>query len=133
MHIIFYVPSEEYLNLTGIFQQYWDIKSKHYDKLLFIESGLFFEIMYNAVIFHKELSHSYCYNEKTKKIYKSLLKIKNTLSNLVSKGYKIVIAEKIETDEKMKPRSIIENILYKKNTPKCAICSNFHDRYLYRL
>lgn len=39
-----YIPKSDFVRLTPNQQQYWNIKSKHWDKLVFFRVGKFFEL-----------------------------------------------------------------------------------------
>ncbi|KAL6049811.1 DNA mismatch repair protein msh6, variant 2 [Balamuthia mandrillaris] len=99
-----YVPVNALLNMTETERQYWEIKSKHWDKLVFFKVGKFYEL-YNkdADVGHQVLDLKLT----TKKSRKGAWNMRQAgvpqqkfdpwCAKLVGLGYKLVIVDETET------------------------------------
>lgn len=45
-----YIPQQEFNKLTNTKKQYWSIKAKHFDKIIFFKLGKFYEVFYEDSI-----------------------------------------------------------------------------------
>ena len=92
-----FVPSEEYKNLSPFMKQYWNIKSKYYNKLVGIQMGRFYVFHFqDAIIMHKLLdfritiapdSTAFWIGEKTLAKYSE---------KIFSQGYIFVLADQLD-------------------------------------
>jgi DNA mismatch repair protein MSH6 len=96
-----YIPKEDECQFSPMFQQYWNLKRKIFDTILFLKFGncymIFFE---DALTVRKELDLKVCFwgaNRPCVTVMDSSLK-KHT-SRLLERGYKVSVAEQMETDD----------------------------------
>ncbi len=103
-----YIPKEEEVQFSPMFQQYWTLKKKIFDTILFLKFGNCYMIFFDdALTVRKELDLKVCFwgaNRPCVTVMDSSLK-KHT-SRLLERGYKVSVAEQMETDDK-KEGSII--------------------------
>ena len=99
-----YVPEEFKRNLTPAMRQWWEMKEKHFDIILFFKMGKFYELYHmDALIAVKELGillmkgdAAHCgFPERGFSKYSSLL---------IERGYKVARIEQTETPEMMAER-----------------------------
>lgn len=93
-----YIPPNEWEKMSGVMQQYWQIKSVHFEKILFFKLGKFYEIFYDdAIICHKLLDLAWMCNNFKKKQKLHVGFPEKTLEKyveiLVNNGYKIAVVE----------------------------------------
>jgi len=98
-----YIPPGALSKMTPTMVQYWEIKSKNFDKILLFKLGKFYELFYDdALICHKELDLNWMggkmhvgFPEKALEKYGY---------ELVSRGYKVCVVEQTETPKQMEER-----------------------------
>ncbi|KAF9682541.1 hypothetical protein SADUNF_Sadunf05G0119700 [Salix dunnii] len=99
-----YLPAEFVKSLTGGQRQWWELKSKHMDKVLFFKMGKFYELFeMDAHVGAKELDLQYMKGEQPHCGFPE----KNFLMNvekLARKGYRVLVVEQTETPEQLELR-----------------------------
>ncbi len=97
-----FVPESEYPSMTPTVRQYWQIKKDNMDKIVLFKLGKFYELFNeDAAICHKLLDLNWTgplhvgFPEKCLDKYGSIL---------VNAGYKVIVAEQMETPKEMKKR-----------------------------
>jgi len=90
-----YIPTKEWNAFTPAMSQYWKIKCKSYDSIIFFKLGKFYELFYeDAVICHRVLDLNWMQTDP-KKLHvgfpeKNREKYANTL---VDQGYRVIVVE----------------------------------------
>nr|XP_045608905.1 DNA mismatch repair protein Msh6-like [Procambarus clarkii] len=99
-----YVP-ESFLNQqTPALRQWWDIKSQHYDTVLFFKMGKFYELFnMDATLGVQELGLIMMKGEKAHVGFPEIAYGRYS-STLIDKGYKVARIEQTETPEMMEKR-----------------------------
>eukprot|EP01022_Parablepharisma_sp_SALTPOND_P036623 TRINITY_DN99_c0_g2_i1.p1 TRINITY_DN99_c0_g2~~TRINITY_DN99_c0_g2_i1.p1 ORF type:complete len:735 (+),score=94.06 TRINITY_DN99_c0_g2_i1:4953-7157(+) len=97
-----YIPESAFTGMTATVKQYWQIKRNNMDKVVFFKLGKFYE-MFNedAMVGHKILDLNWTgplhvgFPERCLEKYGAIL---------VNNGYKVIVAEQMETPKAMKKR-----------------------------
>ncbi|XP_034233656.1 DNA mismatch repair protein Msh6-like [Thrips palmi] len=98
------VPEDFKKNLTPAMRQWWEMKSKHYDCVLFFKVGKFYELYHmDAVIGCTELELSYMKGDFAHSGFPEKAYGRFSAS-LIDKGYKVARVEQTETPEMMNER-----------------------------
>ncbi|KAL4708038.1 hypothetical protein ACJJTC_014558 [Scirpophaga incertulas] len=99
-----FVPSEFMNNQTPAHRQWWEMKSSHYDCVLFFKVGKFYELYHmDAAVGVNELGFSYMKGEFAHSGFPESAYARMA-STLVSKGYKVARVEQTETPDMMQER-----------------------------
>ncbi|XP_059051642.1 probable DNA mismatch repair protein Msh6 isoform X2 [Achroia grisella] len=99
-----YVPPDFYKTQTPAHRQWWEIKSSHYDCVLFFKVGKFYELYHmDATVGVSELGFSYMKGEFAHSGFPESAYAR-MVSTLVSKGYKVARVEQTETPDMMQER-----------------------------
>ncbi|CAH2095409.1 unnamed protein product [Euphydryas editha] len=99
-----FVPPEFMKQQTPAHKQWWEIKSKHFDSVLFFKVGKFYELYHmDAAVGVNELGFSYMKGEFAHSGFPESA-YSRMASTLVSKGYKVVRVEQTETPDMMQER-----------------------------
>ncbi|KPJ16004.1 putative DNA mismatch repair protein Msh6 [Papilio machaon] len=99
-----YVPPDFYNTQTPGHKQWWDMKSAHYDCVLFFKVGKFYELYHmDAAVGVNELGFSYMKGQFAHSGFPESA-YGRMASTLVSKGYKVARVEQTETPEMMQER-----------------------------
>ncbi|XP_064074096.1 probable DNA mismatch repair protein Msh6 isoform X1 [Vanessa tameamea] len=99
-----YVPMEFMKKQTPAHKQWWEIKSKHFDSVLFFKVGKFYELYHmDAAVGVNELGFSFMKGEFAHSGFPESA-YSRMASTLVSKGYKVVRVEQTETPDMMQER-----------------------------
>ncbi|XP_039760055.1 probable DNA mismatch repair protein Msh6 isoform X3 [Pararge aegeria] len=99
-----YVPPEFYKSQTPAHKQWWEMKSSHYDCVLFFKVGKFYELYHmDAAVGVNELGFSYMKGEFAHSGFPESAYAR-MVSTLVSKGYKVARVEQTETPDMMQER-----------------------------
>ncbi|XP_075984806.1 DNA mismatch repair protein Msh6 isoform X2 [Anticarsia gemmatalis] len=99
-----FVPPEFYKNQTPAHRQWWEMKSSHYDCVLFFKVGKFYELYHmDAAVGVNELGFSYMKGEFAHSGFPESA-YGRMASTLVSKGYKVARVEQTETPDMMQER-----------------------------
>ena len=99
-----YVPYDFLQNQTPAMRQWWELKSLHFDTILFFKMGKFYELFHmDAVIATKELQILFMRGENAhagfpEKSYKRYADV------LIQKGFKVARIEQTETPAMMEER-----------------------------
>lgn len=100
-----YVPDDFLRNQTPAMRQWWEMKSKNYDSILFFKLGKFYELYHmDAMVGTKELSVAFMKGELAHCGFPEIA-YGRFASNLVDKGYKVARVEQTETPEMMADRT----------------------------
>ncbi|XP_011644133.1 probable DNA mismatch repair protein Msh6 [Pogonomyrmex barbatus] len=99
-----YVPIEFLNNQTPAMRQWWELKSKHFDCVLFFKVGKFYELYHmDAVIGVNELSLTYMRGEFAHSGFPEIGYGRYSAS-LIERGYKVARVEQTENPEMMSAR-----------------------------
>uniref|UniRef100_A0A2Z5U638 Putative DNA mismatch repair protein Msh6 n=1 Tax=Reticulitermes speratus TaxID=60591 RepID=A0A2Z5U638_9NEOP len=99
-----YVPEEFKKNLTPALRQWWEMKSQHFDCVLFFKVGKFYELYHmDAVISVNELQLQYMKGDNAHSGFPEIAYGRFS-SALIEKGYKVARVEQTETPEMMEER-----------------------------
>jgi len=97
-----YISEAEFSKMTAGMIQYWKIKQNNMDKIVLFRRGLFYEAFNeDAIICHKYLDLNWTgvyhvgFPDKVLEKYAGIL---------VSKGYRVIVIEQMETPREMKKR-----------------------------
>ncbi|ETN62362.1 DNA mismatch repair protein mut [Anopheles darlingi] len=103
-----FVP-ESFLNtLTPAMRQWWEIKSQHYDCVLFFKVGKFYELYHmDAEVGVSELGFSFMKGEFAHSGFPETAYDRMSTS-LIEKGYKVARIEQTETPEMMQERCKVQ-------------------------
>ncbi|PNF27299.1 DNA mismatch repair protein Msh6 [Cryptotermes secundus] len=99
-----YVPEEFKRNLTPALRQWWEMKSQHFDCILFFKVGKFYELFHmDAVTGVTELGLQYMRGDNAHSGFPEIA-YGRFASSLIEKGYKVARIEQTETPEMMGER-----------------------------
>ncbi|EFN63608.1 Probable DNA mismatch repair protein Msh6 [Camponotus floridanus] len=99
-----YVPVDFLNNQTPAMRQWWELKSKHFDCVLFFKVGKFYELYHmDAVIGVNELSLTYMRGEFAHSGFPEIGYGRYSAS-LIERGYKVARVEQTENPEMMATR-----------------------------
>ncbi|KAM3962106.1 DNA mismatch repair protein Msh6 [Aphomia sociella] len=99
-----FVPPDFYKSQTPAHRQWWEMKSSHYDCVLFFKVGKFYELYHmDAAVGVNELGFSYMKGEFAHSGFPESAYARMA-STLVSKGYKVARVEQTETPDMMQER-----------------------------
>ncbi|KAG8184513.1 hypothetical protein JTE90_002359 [Oedothorax gibbosus] len=99
-----YVPNDFKKSLTPAMRQWWDLKSEHFDTVLFFKVGKFYELYHmDATIGVKELGLIYMKGDNAHSGFPEIAFGKYA-DCLVEKGYKVARVEQTETPQMMEQR-----------------------------
>ncbi|XP_033224554.1 probable DNA mismatch repair protein Msh6 isoform X2 [Belonocnema kinseyi] len=99
-----YVPHEFLNNQTPAMRQWWELKSKHFDCILFFKVGKFYELYHmDAVTGVNELNLSYMRGEFAHSGFPEIAYGRFSAS-LIEKGYKVARVEQTENPDMMSKR-----------------------------
>ncbi|KAF9416391.1 hypothetical protein HW555_006238 [Spodoptera exigua] len=99
-----FVPPEFYKNQTPAHRQWWEMKSSHFDCVLFFKVGKFYELYHmDAAVGVNELGFSYMKGDFAHSGFPESA-YGRMASTLVSKGYKVARVEQTETPDMMQER-----------------------------
>nr|CCA22891.1 PREDICTED: similar to G/T mismatch binding protein p [Albugo laibachii Nc14] len=116
-----YVPPNFLKKETPAMIQWWEVKSRNMDTVLFFKVGKFYELFHmDADVGFKELNLIYMKGEKAHSGFPEIAHDKMA-SQLVQKGYRVARVEQTETPEMMKIRNA--NSKQKSKVVRREICS----------
>ncbi|CAH0760592.1 unnamed protein product [Diatraea saccharalis] len=99
-----FVPPDFMNSQTPAHRQWWDMKSSHYDCVLFFKVGKFYELYHmDAAVGVNELGFSYMKGEFAHSGFPESAYARMA-STLISKGYKVARVEQTETPDMMQER-----------------------------
>ncbi|XP_061379726.1 probable DNA mismatch repair protein Msh6 isoform X1 [Danaus plexippus] len=99
-----YVPPDFMKSQTPAHRQWWEMKSKYYDCVLFFKVGKFYELYHmDAAVGVNELGFSYMKGDFAHSGFPESA-YSRMASTLISKGYKVARIEQTETPEMMQER-----------------------------
>ncbi|XP_058451962.1 probable DNA mismatch repair protein Msh6 [Malaya genurostris] len=99
-----YVPESHLNTLTPAMRQWWEIKSRHMDCVLFFKVGKFYELYHmDATVGVKELGFSYMKGDFAHSGFPETA-YDRMATSLIEKGYKVARVEQTETPEMMQER-----------------------------
>uniref|UniRef100_A0A1Q3EX21 DNA mismatch repair protein n=1 Tax=Culex tarsalis TaxID=7177 RepID=A0A1Q3EX21_CULTA len=99
-----YVPESYLGTLTPAMRQWWELKSRHYDCVLFFKVGKFYELYHmDASVGVKELGFSYMKGEFAHSGFPEQA-YERMATSLVERGYKVARVEQTETPDMMAER-----------------------------
>ncbi|XP_059286680.1 DNA mismatch repair protein MSH7 isoform X1 [Lycium ferocissimum] len=118
-----YIPPDVLRKMSASQKQYWDVKRKYMDIVLFFKVGKFYELYeLDAEIGHKELDWKMTQSGvgKCRQVGISESGIDEAVQKLLARGYKVGRMEQLETSEQAKSRgstSVIRRKLVHVLTP----------------
>lgn len=118
-----YIPPDALRKMSASQKQYWDVKCKYIDIVLFFKVGKFYELYeLDAEIGHKELDWKMTQSGvgKCRQVGISESGIDEAVQKLLARGYKVGRMEQLETSEQAKSRgstSVIRRKLVHVLTP----------------
>lgn len=118
-----YIPPDALRKMSASQKQYWDVKCKYMDIVLFFKVGKFYELYeLDAEIGHKELDWKMTLSGvgKCRQVGISENGIDEAVQKLLARGYKVGRMEQLETSEQAKSRgstSVIRRKLVHVLTP----------------
>ncbi|KAK4370225.1 hypothetical protein RND71_009700 [Anisodus tanguticus] len=118
-----YIPPDVLRKMSASQKQYWDVKCKYMDIVLFFKMGKFYELYeLDAEIGHKELDWKMTLSGvgKCRQVGISESGIDEAVQKLLARGYKVGRMEQLETSEQAKSRgstSVIRRKLVHVLTP----------------
>ncbi|EDS38395.1 DNA mismatch repair protein MSH6 [Culex quinquefasciatus] len=99
-----FVPESYLATLTPAMRQWWELKSRHYDCVLFFKVGKFYELYHmDASVGVKELGFSYMKGEFAHSGFPEQA-YERMATSLVERGYKVARVEQTETPDMMSER-----------------------------
>ncbi|XP_021924020.1 DNA mismatch repair protein Msh6 isoform X2 [Zootermopsis nevadensis] len=99
-----FVPEEFKRNLTPALRQWWEMKSQHFDCILFFKLGKFYELYHmDAVTGVNELGLQYMKGDNAHSGFPEIAYGRFS-SSLIEKGYKVARVEQTETPDMMGER-----------------------------
>ncbi|KOM54278.1 hypothetical protein LR48_Vigan10g017000 [Vigna angularis] len=125
-----YIPPEVLSKLSASQKQYWSVKCKYMDVVLFFKVRKFYELYeMDADIGHKELDWKITLSGvgKCRQVGISESGIDDAIQKLVARGYKVGRVEQLETSEAAKARganSVIRRKLVQVVTPSTNVDAN---------
>ncbi|KAI4347142.1 hypothetical protein L6164_007984 [Bauhinia variegata] len=125
-----YIPPEVLKKMSASQKQYWSVKCKYMDVVLFFKVGKFYELYeMDAEIGHKELDWKMTLSGvgKCRQVGISESGIDDAVQKLVARGYKVGRVEQLETSEEAKARganSVIQRKLVQVVTPSTTVDGN---------
>ncbi|XP_027923282.1 DNA mismatch repair protein MSH7 isoform X2 [Vigna unguiculata] len=125
-----YIPPEVLTKLSASQKQYWSVKCKYMDVVLFFKVGKFYELYeMDADIGHKELDWKITLSGvgKCRQVGISESGIDDAIQKLVARGYKVGRVEQLETSEAAKARganSVVRRKLVQVVTPSTNVDGN---------
>ncbi|XP_015966496.1 DNA mismatch repair protein MSH7 isoform X1 [Arachis duranensis] len=125
-----YIPPDALKKMSASQKQYWSVKCKYMDVMLFFKVGKFYELYeMDAEIGHKELDWKITLSGvgKCRQVGISESGIDDAVQNLVARGYKVGRVEQLETSEEAKARganSVIQRKLVQVITPSTTVEGN---------
>ncbi|KAL8507194.1 hypothetical protein ACS0TY_017922 [Phlomoides rotata] len=118
-----YIPPDALRKMSASQRQYWDVKRKYMDVVLFFKVGKFYELYeLDAEIGHKELDWKITLSGvgKCRQVGVSESGIDDAVQKLIARGYKVGRIEQLESSEQAKSRgstSVIRRKLINVLTP----------------
>ncbi|XAR53316.1 hypothetical protein NMG60_11021836 [Bertholletia excelsa] len=125
-----YIPPDALKKMSASQKQYWDVKSRYMDVVLFFKVGKFYELYeIDAEIGHKELDWKITMSGvgKCRQVGISESGIDDAVQKLIARGYKVGRMEQLETSEQAKARgavSVIQRKLVSVLTPSTIVEGN---------
>ncbi|KAK7380013.1 hypothetical protein VNO78_32344 [Psophocarpus tetragonolobus] len=125
-----YIPPEVLHKMSASQKQYWSVKCKYMDVVLFFKVGKFYELYeMDADIGHKELDWKITLSGvgKCRQVGISESGIDDAVQKLVARGYKVGRVEQLETSEEAKARganSVVKRKLVQVVTPSTNVDGN---------
>ncbi|TKY44657.1 DNA mismatch repair protein MSH7 [Spatholobus suberectus] len=125
-----YIPPEVLGKMSASQKQYWSVKCKYMDVVLFFKVGKFYELYeMDADIGHKELDWKITLSGvgKCRQVGISESGIDDAVQKLVARGYKVGRVEQLETSAEAKARganSVVRRKLIQVVTPSTNVDSN---------
>ncbi|XP_051114394.1 DNA mismatch repair protein MSH7 [Andrographis paniculata] len=125
-----YIPPDALKKMSASQRQYWDVKCRYLDVVLFFKVGKFYELYeMDAEIGHKELDWKITLSGvgKCRQVGVSESGIDDAVQKLVARGYKVGRIEQLETSQQAKSRgstSVIQRKLTHVLTPATSCDGN---------
>lgn len=93
-----HIPANTYYNMTDFERQYWDIKSKYFNYIVFFQKGIFYEIMEaDADVAIRELGIAPMHRAGMRSTGFSMKDGDSNAEKLVQRGHSVVIVDQIES------------------------------------
>ena len=101
-----YVPPEFLKKQTPAMRQFWEFKSKNFDKVLFFKLGKFYELFFDDAIIGNQILDLNWMGNDPKKLHVGFPEkiLESKAEKLVAEGFKIAVIEQTETPDQLKNR-----------------------------
>ena len=101
-----YVPPDYLKKQTPAMKQFWEFKSKNFDKVLFFKLGKFYEMFFDDAIIGNQILDLNWMGNDPKKLHVGFPEkaLDYKAEKLVAAGFKIAVIEQTETPEQLKNR-----------------------------
>jgi DNA mismatch repair protein MSH6 len=100
-----HIPYSAYNKLTAFEQQYWDVKRKYFDTIVFFKKGKFYELYeLDADVGHKEFDLKVTDRVNMRMVGVPESSFNEWAAKFLARGYKITRTEQTETTSDMKKR-----------------------------
>ena len=101
-----YVPPDFIKKQTPAMKQFWDFKSKNFDKVLFFKLGKFYELFFDDAIIGNQILDLNWMGNDPKKLHVGFPEkiLESKAEKLVAEGFKIAVIEQTETPDQLKSR-----------------------------
>lgn len=125
-----YIPPNALKQMSASQKQYWEVKRRYLDVVIFFKVGKFYELYeLDAEIGHRELDWKMTVSGvgKCRQVGISESGIDDAVQKLIARGYKVGRVEQLETSEQAKSRgaaSVIQRKLISILTPSTATDDN---------
>ncbi|KAJ4846391.1 DNA mismatch repair protein msh7 [Turnera subulata] len=125
-----YIPPDALVKMSASQKQYWSVKSKYMDIVLFFKVGTFYELYeLDAEIGHRELDWKMTLSGvgRCRQVGIAASGIDDAVEKLVSRGYKVGRVEQLETSDQAKSRgsnSVVRRKLVQVVTPSTVTDGN---------
>ena len=109
-----YIPQKDWVKLTAFDKQFWEVKSKHFDTVVFFRKGKFYELYEgDAEIGQRELGLRLTARQGMRMVGVPVMTLMDWAGKLLSKGYKVARVDEMEMGE----HSILRRELTRIYTP----------------
>uniref|UniRef100_A0A0G4I1U6 DNA mismatch repair proteins mutS family domain-containing protein n=1 Tax=Chromera velia CCMP2878 TaxID=1169474 RepID=A0A0G4I1U6_9ALVE len=110
-------------HFTPAMAQYWEVKSEHFDKVVFFKVGKFYELFYvDACIAQRALDLKWMGSDEKPHVGFPEQSLHAYAEGLVRHGYKVVVVEQMETPKQLEERNAKAKTGQKSKAVKRDVC-----------
>lgn len=114
-----YIPQRDWIKLTAFDKQFWEVKCKHFDTIVFFRKGKFYELYEgDADIGQRELGLRLTARQGMRMVGVPITTLMDWAGKLLSKGYKVARVDEMEMSD---GNSILRRELTRIYTPGTLI------------